>query len=96
MTPEEKMELAELLHYRTLDDFDRRALRLRAAEERLGMWENGKFTGLGLAEIIGNARSAPRRFSRDEFIVANLGFSSPEELIAAKAAARERRNRASA
>lgn len=48
MTPEEKSELAELLEYRTRSTFDIRRDRLRAAEKRLGMWENGKFTGRGL------------------------------------------------
>ncbi len=56
MTPEEKVELAELLEYRTRSEFEIRRARLRAAERRLGMWENGKFTGRGLAELIARAR----------------------------------------
>ena len=56
MTPEEKIELAELLAYRTRSAFDIRSERMRAAEMRLGMWENGKFTAQGLAELIERAR----------------------------------------
>jgi hypothetical protein len=56
MTPEEKLELAELLEYRTRSAFDIRRGRLRAAEMRLGMWENGRFIGSGLAELVGKAR----------------------------------------
>jgi hypothetical protein len=79
MTPEEKLELAELLEYRTRSAFDIRRDRLRAAEKRLGMWENGKFTGKGLAELIGDARAKTRAFTRAEFIVVSLGFR-PEDI----------------
>lgn len=79
MTTEEKLELAELLAYRTRSAFDIRRDRLRAAERRLGMWENGKFTGRGLAELIGDARARNRDFTRDEFVVVNLGFR-PEDI----------------
>ena len=56
MTPEEKAELAELLEYRTRSAFEIRRERLIAAETRLGMWENGRFIGRGLAELIARAR----------------------------------------
>jgi hypothetical protein len=90
MTPAEKVELAELLAYRTRSAFDIRRDRLIAAERRLGMWENGKFTGRGLAELIARARrrdDAPSggkdtgdRFSQDEFAVLNLGFRNHQEI----------------
>jgi len=50
------MQLAELLEYRTRSAFDIRRDRLHAAEKHLGMWENGSFTGRGLAELIDRAR----------------------------------------
>jgi hypothetical protein len=90
VTPEEKVELAELLAYRTRSAFDIRRDRLRAAERRLGMWENGKFTGKGLADLLQRARrhdDASRegndngdRFSQDEFAVLNCGFRSHQEI----------------
>jgi hypothetical protein len=43
------------------------------------MWENGKFTGKGLAEPIGDARAKTRAFTRDELIVVSLGFR-PEDI----------------
>jgi hypothetical protein len=55
VTPEEMAELAELLEYRTRSAFEIRRERLIAAEMRLGMWENGRFTGRGLAEMIERA-----------------------------------------
>ena len=94
MTPEEKVELAELLAYRARSAFDIRRDRLRAAERRLGMWENGKFTGKGLADLLQRARrhdDASRegndngeRFSQDEFAVLNCGFRSHQEIEEAK------------
>ncbi len=70
MTPEEKLELAELLEYRTRSKFDIRRERLRAAEMRLGMWKGERFTGEGLAEIVERARkrkaSEARRVHRCE------------------------------
>lgn len=90
ITPAEKVELAELLEYRTRSAFDIRRDRLRAAERRLGMWENGKFTGRGLAELIERARRGDDvasdgkdtgdRLSQDEFAVLNLGFRNPQEI----------------
>ena len=90
MTPAEKVELAELLAYRTRSAFDIRRDRLIAAERRLGMWENGKFTGRGLAELIARARrrddapsggkDAGDRFSQDEFAVLNLGFRNHQQI----------------
>jgi hypothetical protein len=74
VTPEEKLELAELLEYRMRSAFDIRRDRLRAAEKRLGMWENGKFNGKGLGQLIRDARANNRHFTRDEFVVANFGF----------------------
>lgn len=65
MTPEEKIELAELLEYRSRNDWEIRRDRLVAAEMRLGISENGKFTGKGPAELIGDARHpSPGRHSR--------------------------------
>jgi hypothetical protein len=91
VTPEEKVELAELLTHRLRSEWDIRRDRLRAAEKRLGMWENGKFTGRGLAELMARARrldDAPRegnangdRFSQDEFAVLNFGFPSHQEIV---------------
>ena len=90
ITPAEKLELAELLEYRTRSAFDIRRDRLRAAERRLGMWENGKFTGRGLAELIARARRHDDaasegkdngdRFSQDEFAVLNFGFRNRQEI----------------
>jgi len=79
MTPEEKLELAELLEYRARSAFDIRRDRLRAAEKRLGMWENGKFTGRGLAELMDRARCSDDHFSQDEFAVLNFGFRNHQE-----------------
>jgi hypothetical protein len=77
MSPEEKLELAELLEYRTRSAFEIRRERFIAAEMRLGMWENGRFVGLGLAELVGKARHR-KPLTRDEWIVMHLGFSTPE------------------
>jgi hypothetical protein len=84
------IELAELLKYRTRSEFDIRSDRIRAAERRLGMWENGKFTGRGLTELIERARrhdNAARegkangdRFSQDAFPVLNFGFRNHQEI----------------
>ncbi len=79
MTQEEKLELAELLEYRTRSAFDIRRDRLRAAEMRLGMWENGRFVGRGLAELVVRARHG-KPLTRDEWIVMHAGFSNPAEL----------------
>jgi hypothetical protein len=90
VTPDERIELAELLAYRTRSDFEIRSDRMRAAERRLGMWENGKFTGRGLTDLLERARrhdDAARegtdnrdRFSQDEFAVLNGGFRSHQEI----------------
>jgi hypothetical protein len=90
VTPEEKLELAELLAYRTRSAFDIRRGRMRAAERRLGMWEDGKFTGRGLGDLLNRARrhdAAARegkdngdRFSQDEFAVLNGGFRNHKEI----------------
>jgi hypothetical protein len=90
VTPEEKLELAELLEYRTRSAFDIRSDRLRAAEMRLGTWESGKFTGRGLAEMMERARrhddsahegkDSGDRFSHDEFPILNFGFRNHEEI----------------
>jgi hypothetical protein len=79
MTPEEKLELAELLAYRTRSAFEIRRGRLKAAEMRLGMWENGRFVGNGLAELVEKARHG-KPLTRDEWIVTHVGFSNPGEL----------------
>jgi hypothetical protein len=79
VTPEEKKELAELLEYKTRSAFDIRRDRLRAAEMRLGMWENGRFLGHGLAELVEKARQE-KPLTRDEWIVMHAGFSNPSEL----------------
>jgi hypothetical protein len=79
MTPEEKLELAELLEYRARSAFDIRRDRLRAAETRLGMREDGRFVGHGLAELVGKARHG-KPLTRDEWIVMHAGFSNPAEL----------------
>lgn len=99
MTPEEKVELAELLAYRTRSVFDIRRDRLRAAETRLGMWENGKFTGSGLGELLAHARrqnDAARegkengdRFNGDEFTVLNFGLRNRQEIEEAADSRRE-------
>jgi hypothetical protein len=59
MTPEEKLELAELLEYRTRSKFDLRRDRLLAAEMRLGM---GKWAvqGKRAREILNRARTGKR------------------------------------
>jgi hypothetical protein len=90
VTPDEKIELAELLAYRTRRAFDIRRDRLIAAETQLGMRESGKFTGRGLADLLERARChdvAARegkengdRFSQDEFAVLNFGFRSHQEI----------------
>lgn len=90
MTPDEKVELAELLAYRTRSAFDIRRDRLIAAETRLGMRESGKFTGRGLADLLERARrhdDAARegkdngdRFSQDEFAILNCGFRNHQEI----------------
>jgi hypothetical protein len=90
MTPQEKLELAELLTHRLRSEWDIRRDRLRAAEKRLGMWENGKFTGRGLAKLMERARrdddGAQKRkdngdhFSQDEFVVLNFGFRNHQEI----------------
>jgi hypothetical protein len=77
MTPEEKLELAELLEYRTRSSFEIRRERCIAAEMRLGMWEGGRFVGHGLAELVEKARCG-RPLTRDEWIVMHAGFSNPE------------------
>jgi hypothetical protein len=41
VTPDEKLELVELLEHRTRSSFIVRPERCIAAEVRLGMWENG-------------------------------------------------------
>jgi hypothetical protein len=76
VTPEEKIELAELLEYRTRSAFEIRRERLIAAEMRLGMWENGRFIGHGLAELINKARHG-KPLMPDESIVMHAGFSRP-------------------
>ncbi len=68
-----QLELAELLEYRTRSAFEIRRDRLRAAEMRLGMWENGRFVGNGLAELVGKARHG-KPLTRDEWIVMHAGF----------------------
>jgi hypothetical protein len=90
MTLEEKLELAELLAYHTRSAFDIRRDRLIATERRLGMWEHGKFTGRGLAELIARARrhndtteegkDNGDRFNQDEFAVLNFGFRNHQEI----------------
>src|SRR5271167_4499948 len=64
---------------RTVGAFDIRRDRLRAAEMRLGMWENRRFVGHGLAELVGKARHG-KPLTRDERIVMHAGFSNPGEL----------------
>lgn len=80
MTREEKIELAELLVYRTRSDHDIRKGRMHAAEARLGWWRDGKFVPNGLAELINDARLGKCSLTRDEFVAVNGGFSSLEEL----------------
>ena len=102
MTPEEKLELAELLEYRTRSAFDIRSDRLRAAEMRLGVWENRRFTGRGLAELMErahrhgdgaeNGTNDRENFTKDEFAVLNGGFRNHQEVEEAEAE-RERRER---
>jgi len=79
MTPEEKLELAELLEYQTRSAFEIRRERFIAAEMRLGMWENGRFVGHGLAELVLKARHG-KPLTRDEWVVMHAGFSNPGEL----------------
>jgi hypothetical protein len=74
VTPEEKIELAELLEYRTRSSFEIRRDRAIAAEMRLGMWEDGRFVGHGIAELVGKARHG-KPLTRDEWIVMHAGFS---------------------
>jgi hypothetical protein len=73
MTPEEKLELAELLKYRTRSSFEIRRERCVAAEMRLGMWENGRFVGHGLAELVEKARLG-KSLTGDEWIVMHASF----------------------
>jgi hypothetical protein len=80
LTTEEKLELAELLEYRTRSAFDIRRERFIAAEMRLGMWENGRFVGRGFAELVEKARHV-KPLTRDEWIVMHAGFSNPELLL---------------
>ena len=75
MTPDEKIELAELLEYRARSDFDIRKERMHAAEARLGWWRDGKFEPNGLAELINDARQGKRSLSRDEFVAVSGGFA---------------------
>jgi len=77
MTPEEKLELAELLEYRTRSAFEIRRERFIAAEMRLGMWENGRFVGHGLAELVLKARHG-KPLTRDEWVVMHAGFSNSD------------------
>jgi hypothetical protein len=96
VTPDERIELAELLKYRTRSDFEISSDRMRAAERRLGMWENGKFTGRRLTDLMEQARRRDDavhqgrdngdRFSHDEFAVLNCGFRSHQEIKDADAA----------
>jgi hypothetical protein len=79
MTPEEKLELAELLQYRTRSAFDIRRGRCIAAEMRLGMWADGHFVGHGLAELVEKARHG-KPLTPDQWIVMHAGFSNPAEL----------------
>ncbi len=78
MIREEKIELAELLTHRTRSEFDIRRERGIAAEMRLGFWENGKFVGNGLAELVHKARMG-EPLTQDEFIVMSFGFRNPVE-----------------
>jgi hypothetical protein len=50
---------------------------LRAAEHRLGMWERGRFTGKGLAEILQQSRSG-KPLTSDQFIITNFGLLPAE------------------
>jgi hypothetical protein len=77
MTQEERLELAELLDYRTRSAFDIRRDRLIAAEMRLGMWDGERFTGVGLAELISRARTG-KPLTHTQFTVANFGMSPGE------------------
>jgi hypothetical protein len=43
------------------------------------MWENGRFVGHGLAELVGKARHS-EPLTQDEWIVMHAGFSNPSEL----------------
>lgn len=96
------MEPAELLKYRTRSDFEIRSDRMRAAERRLGMWENGKFTGRGLMDLMERAhrhddaaregRDNGDRFSQDEFTVLNGGFRNHKEIEGANTAKRKARH----
>jgi hypothetical protein len=81
MTDAEKLELAELLAYRTRSAWDIRCERLRAAEMRLGWWsKDGRFLPDGLCEIVEAARLKRRALTRDEFIVTNAGLRGSEEI----------------
>ena len=90
MTPDEKVELVQLLAYQTRSAFDIRGDRLIAAETRLGMRERGKFTGRGLADLLERARRHDdtaregtdngEPFSQDEFAVLNCGFRNHWEI----------------
>ncbi len=74
------LELAELLEYRTRSSFEIRRERSIAAEMRLGMWENGRFLGRGLAELVERARHG-KPLTRDEWIVTHAGFPNPHALL---------------
>lgn len=80
MTPEEKLELAELLAYRTRSPLEIRRERFIAAEMRLGLWENGRFVGHGLAEVVEKARHG-KPLTPDQWIVMHAGFSAPKSLL---------------
>ena len=63
---------------------------MRAAERRLGLWEDEKFTGRGLGDLLNRARRHDAaaiegkdngdRFSQDEFAVLNGGFRNHQEI----------------
>jgi hypothetical protein len=64
----------------------------------IGMWENGKFTGRGLMDLLTRARchddagedgkGSGDRFSKDEFAVLNFGFRNRQKIgeVATKSA----------
>lgn len=45
-----------------------------------GMWENGRFVGHCLAELVGKARHG-KPLTRDEWIVMHAGFQDPRSLL---------------
>lgn len=77
LSPEERIELAELLTYQTRTSWERRRDRLRAAETRLGLRVDGVFVGYGLAEVVDKGFK-DKGLTPDEFIIANLGMH-PED-----------------